>query len=231
MATIQTGRKRLEPRKKPRQTRSRETVDVILAAAARVFAASGYAATTTNHIARRAGVSIGSLYEYFPSKDAILVALTERHVDAAEHELGALLRTLDATPTPLPLAALVDRLVRAMVGLHAQDPGLHRVLFEQAPLPPGLRRRVAGLEEAMAAEVARLLERQGLAREDAATAARMGVQVLETLTHRLVLHEIGKAGAAGLAAAEGQVREISLLLLGYLEGKRLTSDAKPLFTA
>ena len=223
-----TGRRRLEPRKKPRQTRSRETVDVILAAAARVFAASGYAATTTNHIARRAGVSIGSLYEYFPSKDAILVALTERHVDAAEHELGALLRVLDATP--LPLAEMVERLVRAMVGLHAQDPGLHRVLFEQAPLPAGLRRRVAGLEEAMASEVARLLERQGLAREDAATAAGMGVQVLETLTHRLVLHEVGKAGAAGLAAAEAQVREISLLLLGYLEGKRLPGDAKPLFT-
>lgn len=225
----QTGKKRLEPRKKPRQTRSRETVDVILAAAARVFAASGYAATTTNHIARRAGVSIGSLYEYFPSKDAILVALTERHVDAAEHELGALLRSLDATP--LPLAAMVDRLVRAMVGLHAQDPGLHRVLFEQAPLPPGLRRRVAGLEEAMATEVARLLERQGLARDDAATAASMGVQVLETLTHRLVLHEVGKPGPAGLAAAEEQVGEISLLLLGYLEGKRLPRRAKPLFTA
>jgi len=219
MTTAQ--RKRLEPRKKPRQTRSRETVDVILAAAARVFAASGYAATTTNHIARRAGVSIGSLYEYFPSKDAILVALTERHVDEAERELGALLRALAASPPPLD--ALVDQMVRAMVGLHARDPGLHRVLFEQAPLPPRLRSRVAGLEQAMAAEVARLLAAQGFGAEEATTAARMGVEVLEALTHRLVVHEVGKGGRSALAAAEEQVREISLLVRGYLESKRGTT--------
>jgi AcrR family transcriptional regulator len=211
-------RKRLEPRKKPRQTRSRETVDVILAAAARVFAASGYAATTTNHIARRAGVSIGSLYEYFPSKDAILVALTERHVDEAEQELGALLRALDASPPPLDV--LVDRMVRAMVGLHARDPGLHRVLFEQAPLPARLRDRVAGLERAMAGEVARLLTAHGFGAEDAATAARMGVEVLEALTHRLVVHDVGSGGRSALAAAEVQIREISLLVRGYLESKR-----------
>ena len=72
MPTI--ANKRLQPRRKPRQARSQATVEVILAAAARVFARSGYAATTTNHVAAKAGVSIGSLYEYFPSKDAILVA-------------------------------------------------------------------------------------------------------------------------------------------------------------
>jgi AcrR family transcriptional regulator len=214
----QASRKRLEPRKTPRQRRSRETVDVILAAAARVFAASGYAATTTNHVARRAGVSIGSLYEYFPSKDALLVALTERHVDAAERELGTLLGALDAHPEPL--AAMVERLVRAMVELHARDPGLHRVLFEEAPLPPSLRRRIGGLEEAMVVAVGRLLERDGFAADAAATAARMGVQVLESLTHRLVLYEIGRAGCADSAVAEEQVREITLLLVAYLEGKR-----------
>jgi AcrR family transcriptional regulator len=75
---------RLKARKRPRQARSRETVDVILRAAAQVFATRGYAATTTNHIATRAGVSIGSLYEYFPSKDALLVALMEAHLAEGE---------------------------------------------------------------------------------------------------------------------------------------------------
>ena len=70
----------LRPRKRPSQARSRDTVAVILRAAARVFATQGYAAGTTNRIAEAAGVSVGSLYEYFPNKDALLVALMEAHI-------------------------------------------------------------------------------------------------------------------------------------------------------
>lgn len=212
-------KKRLDPRKTPRQERSRDTVAAILAAAARVFAASGYARSTTNHIAQRAGVSIGSLYEYFPSKDAILVALTEQHVDEAEHALAA--RLIQMRSTELPLDEVVHALVQVMVDLHARDPGLHRVLFEQAPLPPRLLQRVLALETTMAAEVAALLERYGFARDDATVAARMGVEVLESLTHRLVLHEVADARRNDAAAlVEEQVREISLLLMSYLERKR-----------
>ena len=68
------------PRKKPRQSRSQATVDVILDAAARIFVETGFAAATTNAIAERAGVSVGSLYQYFPNKLALLAALKERHV-------------------------------------------------------------------------------------------------------------------------------------------------------
>jgi len=210
------ARKRVEPRKKPRQERSRETVAAILAAAARVFATAGYAGTTTNHIARRAGVSIGSLYEYFPGKDAILVALVERHLDEATRELAAELRSLRAPG--VPLAAVVRRLVETMVRLHAQDPGLHRVLFEEAPLPRALRTRVADLERRLAAELVTLLEAHGLARRDADVAARLSVDVLESLTHRMVLHDPAP-GADRDEATRRHVGEITALLRRYLEGK------------
>src|SRR5262245_57051675 len=72
------------PRRSPVPRRSRNTVAAILDAAARIFAKHGYARGTTNRIAERAGVSIGSLYEYFPSKDAILIALTEAHIAEAQ---------------------------------------------------------------------------------------------------------------------------------------------------
>ena len=68
------------PRKKPSQTRSKEMVDAIIEAAARVFSAEGFETATTNGIAARAGVSVGSLYQYFPNKISLLIAVKERHV-------------------------------------------------------------------------------------------------------------------------------------------------------
>jgi AcrR family transcriptional regulator len=68
----------LEPRKIPRQGRSRATVDAILDAAAEGIAGRGYAALTTNAISERAGVSIGTLYEYFPNREAIAASLASR---------------------------------------------------------------------------------------------------------------------------------------------------------
>ncbi len=210
--------KRLEPRRKPVQRRSRDTVQAILDAAARLFAAAGYARTTTNHIAERAGVSIGSLYEYFPSKDAILVALTERHLAEAEERLAA---ELAAVRRPgMTLAAVVRRLVDVMVALHARDPGLQRVLFEEAPLPPRVRARVARLEDEMAREVAALLASHGVPADEAPRAARLGVEVLESLTHRLVVHDATRGGSAAASETSRQAAEIATLLTGYLEAKR-----------
>lgn len=69
---------RLNPRKKPSQPRSSRTVDAILEGAARILEQRGFEGYTTNDIAARAGVSIGSLYQYFPTRDAVTVALIER---------------------------------------------------------------------------------------------------------------------------------------------------------
>lgn len=139
------ARTALKPRRAPVQARSRATVEAILTAAARIFSTQGYAAGTTNRIAERAGVSIGSLYEYFPNKDALLAALVEAHMHEGEEVLR---RTAEEVArAELRLPAAVRRFVAAMVELHAQDPSFHRVIFVEAALPARVRRALAQTEE------------------------------------------------------------------------------------
>lgn len=76
MTDAPTQRER--PRKSPRQARSRHTVEAIVEAAARVVEQQGHDGFTTNAIATLGGVSIGTLYQYFPSKGAVLAALIDR---------------------------------------------------------------------------------------------------------------------------------------------------------
>ncbi|MFA5120840.1 TetR/AcrR family transcriptional regulator [Zavarzinia sp.] len=79
----------LSMKKRPTQGRSQATVDAVLTAAAQLLGERGYGALTTNHIAERAGVSIGSVYQYFPGKEAIVAKLVERAVDEILAEFGA----------------------------------------------------------------------------------------------------------------------------------------------
>ncbi len=202
----------LRPRKQPRQTRSRETVQVILRAAAQVFSTRGYAATTTNHVAARAGVSIGSLYEYFPNKDALLVALLEQHLAEGEAILTGVWSKLD---TCRDMHEVVRRFSRAMFDLHARDRVLHRLLFEEAPLPSRTRQRLFAMEREAAARVeAYLRARPGRTRRDPALAAAVIVQCIEGLTHKLVVHE------NDTAASEVYVEEMVALVTAYLAAPR-----------
>jgi AcrR family transcriptional regulator len=79
----------LLPKKRPSQERSRATYDVIVDAAARVLERQGYAALTTNHVAKTAGVAVGSLYEYFDTKDAIVAEVVRRTVATVASEITA----------------------------------------------------------------------------------------------------------------------------------------------
>jgi AcrR family transcriptional regulator len=199
---------RLRPRKAPRQSRSRTTVDAILEAAAQVFTTHGYAAGTTNRIAARAGVSIGSLYEYFPNKDALLVALMERHVAEGERVLAS---AAAATAATSDLDAVVRTFVRAMVRLHARDRALHRVLFEEAPFPRAVRRSIEELEVRVIGVVeAYLRAHPERTRRDPARAAMVVVHAIEGLTHKLVVH-----GPARLDI-EPYVDEMVALVVAYL---------------
>ena len=180
-------RPQLKPRKRPSQARSKATVEAILVAAAQVFRRQGYAGATTDRIAERAGVSVGSLYQYFPNKDAILVALTERHVDAGFALVRELLaETLSDVPA---LEPLLRRFVIAMITLHEREPELHRVLFEEAPLPASLRRQLRERENELATEVAALLEVHPEVRmRDPRLTAYVLVQSVDALIHNFVLH-------------------------------------------
>src|SRR5271154_816863 len=140
MPSTRIPNQRLTPRKLPTQQRSEATVEAILQAAAQVFARHGYAAGTTNRIAERAGVSIGTLYQYFPNKDALLVALAESHLREAEGILRPVMIELSLRPPPLREG--LELMVSAAMESHRQEPRLHRVLFEEAPRPPALRERL-----------------------------------------------------------------------------------------
>jgi len=122
---------RLAPRRKPTQTRSRETVSAVLAAAAELFATAGPARTTTNRIAARAGVSVGSLYQYFPNKEAILAALGERHAAQVEAALGPSLARL-ADPA-IPLRRSLHDLLVGLCAVHDAEPLLARAVSAPAP--------------------------------------------------------------------------------------------------
>jgi AcrR family transcriptional regulator len=199
----------LRPRKKPLQSRSRDTVATILTAAAQVFTKRGYAATSTNHIAQRAGVSIGSLYEYFPNKDAVLVALMEQHLLEGE---AILTRVALETPRGAPhVREIIRRFVHAMVELHAKDRALHRLLFEEAPLPKHMRRQLAEIETRIAARVEDYLRlNPKVTQRDPALAAVVLVHTIEGLTHKLVVHD-GRP-----QEIEVYVEEIVSLVAAYL---------------
>lgn len=169
-------------------------VEAILDAAAHVFERRGYASCTTNRIAERAGVSIGSLYQYFPDKDAILASLTCRHIDEGTAVITPLLARLDAGT---PLVDALNQLVGAMVDLHSRRPALHRVLVEEAPRPPELRVRFRTVFEAATTRVAAYLrECPDVDVDDVDLAARMVVQIVESITHNVVIHPTADTSAS-----------------------------------
>src|SRR3954466_10116872 len=121
------ARTRTLPRKAAAQERSKATVDAILQATARILVKEGYDRASTNRIAEAAGVSIGSLYQYFPSKEALVATLIERHMD----EMMAIVRDAMVDLSAVPLEHAARELVRMMIDAHALDSKLHKVLVEQ----------------------------------------------------------------------------------------------------
>ncbi|MEW6363532.1 MAG: TetR/AcrR family transcriptional regulator [Acidobacteriota bacterium] len=199
-------------RREPRQERARFTIACILKAAAEVIDEAGWSHASTNRIADRAGVSIGTLYQYFADKEAILRRLVEGHHEAVHGVVGETLNRLDD-----PGVAIEDamrEMFLALVHLHREDPVLTRVLASEVP------HRVSSseLKEEAAAYIdrmARLLRsRQEVRVRDPLRSAHILAITAEALT-RWLAHEAPHELDANLL-----IGDIVLMLSAYLTGGR-----------
>jgi AcrR family transcriptional regulator len=116
-------------RRKPTQRRARQTVDAILDAVVRVLKREGFGAVTTNRVAEVAGVSIGSVYQYFPDKGAIFVALHQRHIE----EIDRVVQVTLVEHAASSLDVLMTAMIEAMIEAHRSDPELYELLFTEVP--------------------------------------------------------------------------------------------------
>jgi AcrR family transcriptional regulator len=168
------------PRKLPSQERSREMFETILGAAAGVFVELGYARATTNKIAEAAGISVGSLYQYFPSKDAIAVELLRRYREKLLGLVGSELGRVGERGIERVVRDLVDALLSA----EGIDPGRQRVLIEQV-LRSSARAEVLGFEERLEEVVAEKLRTAATAipEKDLRVASFLVVRVVLAVVH------------------------------------------------
>ncbi len=166
-------------RRQPRQERGQRRIEGLLDAADRVFASVGFEAATTNAIAREAGASVGSLYQFFPDKEAILRALTARY-RAALHELHDRVFTEETARLPLP--QLYDKVVETLAAFHREHPGFRPLLFGSTT-SPALSAAAASLHQECVARVEMMMAR-GLPEASAARRrllAEMNVTALKAL--------------------------------------------------
>lgn len=192
---------RPRPRKAPRQARSIDTVNVIVEAAARVLEQAGLGGFTTNAVAARAGVSIGSLYQYFPGKDALVGALIVRETSVLIEEAARALQQ------PTGLEAL-SAMIHAAVRHQLQRPGLARLLdIEEARLP---------FDESTRSVTSRLhaLLAEAIARPDLPPQHIVSLAAYDVLS--IIKGMIDGAGERGEQDSDDLVRRVSRAVHGYL---------------
>jgi AcrR family transcriptional regulator len=189
-------------RKEPRQARSRATTAAILDAAAHILGERGWTGLTTNAVAEIAGVSIGSLYQYFPNKLALIEAVRRRHFDEV---LAVLSAAADDTRTRTDrIGALAD----GMIAVHSRYPAAHRVLLEESPRAAASRKA----HDLFDIECRRSYEAIVRMNARRATDQSIGAHVLSGAVAGAV-HEAARHGTLRSPALR---REIVALIEGYL---------------
>jgi AcrR family transcriptional regulator len=204
-------------RRKPQQRRARQTVEAVLDAVVRILKREGVGAITTNRIAEVAGVSIGSVYQYFPDKRAIFVALHERHVQEIDRMVHTVLVEHAASTLEEFVRAMIDGIVKA----HEGDPELYELLMTAVPhRADGTRDFATRLHGAFRLAIASRMSEIKKGRNLDAVVFVV-THMVESLSHGVVLRR--PRGMSLKAAKDEAVRAV----MGYLRG----CDEKSLFQA
>jgi AcrR family transcriptional regulator len=204
------AKSRTNPRKSASQKRSRLTVDTLLQATARVLVKDGYDRASTNRIAHVAGVSIGSLYQYFPSKEALVAAVIDRQTQ----EVMRLARDALIKVAMQPVEEAIRQLVKLGIDTHRVNPKLHRVLTEQVPRV-GRLENVQAIDRQVYALVRAYLDahRDEIQVDDVELAAFVCVTTVEALTHAAVIY---RPDVLSDEKANIFIDEVTRLVLRYL---------------
>lgn len=196
-----TAHQRPRLRKAAKQARSLETVRVIIEAAARILEQHGHDGFSTNAVAERAGVSIGSLYQYFPGKDALIGALIIR-------ETSHLIDDAEAAGAQATGTAALSALILAAVAHQLRRPTLARLLdFEEARLP--LDADTQQVRERFGAIVSEMLSRRDLPRAPRGETAAQDVMAIV----KGMVDAAGRCGETDQRELAGRVRRA---VFGYL---------------
>lgn len=199
--------KRPSARRVPAQRRAQVIVEAMLDAAIKLLKRGGASSITTNRIAETAGVSIGSVYQYFPNKQAIFIALQERHI----RQVDSMIRRCMTDGAEATLEELIDLLIRGMIELHQADPELSELLQAEVPHcaegTPGLSVRLYGPVRKALASRSRELGRPGNLDMQAFFLSNM----VEAFGHAIVLR---RPAALSLARARAETLRA---IMAYLQ--------------
>lgn len=190
-----------------RQARGQQRIEQILHAAAVVFAERGYDAATTNAIAQQAGISPGSLYQFFKNKDDIAGALAGHYAGRLAELRAEVFARSDLDTADLD--ELVSALLGPLVAFNLAHPGF-KALFARTDMPDGLRNAVAPVHEAIHQRVAELvgLRLPHLPGDEVARVATVTIQLVRGMIPLI-------AGASG-DEREVLTAELRSVVVGYL---------------
>lgn len=192
-------------RRQPRQARSQERIERILDTAEQLFAEIGYDAATTNLIAVEAGTSIGSLYEFFPNKEALASALADRYLAA----IGRLYETLIVDEPGVTPEVMVPRVVGALDAFYRDHPGAVPLLNGRFTSPE-LASAGANLQRAMVRRIDAVIASR---RPDLSPPRRLLVsEVIAELARSLLV----LSDQMPLHQRKAMIHQIELAVLGYL---------------
>ncbi|QNW97089.1 TetR family transcriptional regulator [Acinetobacter seifertii] len=143
----------LKPRKSPVQARSTATIEVLHEATIQVLLKEGIVKCNTTRIAERAGVSVGSIYQYYPNRDSLLAAVLQRHLDSVAEKIEELCLKYEKTSIKTLISALVDEIILAKLSNPEESKALYAISGERGGLDLSKR-----MNDRMLAAVSNLLE-------------------------------------------------------------------------